>query len=193
MRNRAEFLAHVHNTNSPYHLAEVGKQRAYEGNRDGVAERLPEPAVQQSLAVARTRIDTYDRRLTALALDLVGTAKAHETQTFDRWRSIPGGGKRLARVLLDEIHDTRRFPRVPAFVSDCRRVQCAQESAGTRSGTSGKTSGKAYLQGACSDAVLSRRHTPPGQKSLPRFARNHGQGNALTLPAHPWARGGMTC
>ena len=46
-RKRAELLTHVQNTNSQYNLPEIGKKIAYKANRDGVAERFPEPAVQK--------------------------------------------------------------------------------------------------------------------------------------------------
>src|ERR671923_1569040 len=45
-RKRAELLAHIQNTNSQYNLPEIGKKLAYKGNRDGIAERFPDPAVQ---------------------------------------------------------------------------------------------------------------------------------------------------
>lgn len=50
LRTRAERLAHLHNTPSPYHRPDIGKQLAYQAHRDGVAERLPAPAVQQRMA-----------------------------------------------------------------------------------------------------------------------------------------------
>jgi transposase len=77
-----------------------------------------------------TLINAYDRLLTDLELDLVSTAKAHDAQTFSRLRSIPGVGKILALVLLYAIHDINRFPRVQEFVSCCRLVKGAKESAG---------------------------------------------------------------
>src|SRR4029434_9579757 len=46
-RKRAELLAHVHNTKSPYNLPEIGKKMAYKANRDGVAERFAEAAVHK--------------------------------------------------------------------------------------------------------------------------------------------------
>jgi hypothetical protein len=52
MRKRSALLAHVPNTNSQDTLPEIGKKIAYKTNRDGVAERFAEPAVQQSVAVA---------------------------------------------------------------------------------------------------------------------------------------------
>ena len=50
VRQRAELLAHVQQTNSQYNLPEIGKKLAYKANRAGVAERFPEPAVQKSIA-----------------------------------------------------------------------------------------------------------------------------------------------
>jgi hypothetical protein len=55
-------------------LAQIGKKLAYKANRDGVAERFPESAVQQSIDLDLTLIDAYDRLLTDLELDLVQTA-----------------------------------------------------------------------------------------------------------------------
>jgi transposase len=190
-RQRAELLAHIQNTNSQYNLPEIHKKLAYKANRAGVAERFPDPAVQKSIEVDLTLIDSYDRLLTNLELDLVQTAKAHDAQTFYRLRSIPGIGKILALVLLYEIHDIRRFPRVQDFVSYCRLVKCAKESAGKRDGTSGKKIGNAYLKWAFSEAaVLFLRNNPAGRKYLARIERKHGKGKALTILAHKLARAG---
>jgi transposase len=189
MRKRAELLTHVQQTNHQYNLPEIGKKIAYKANRDGVAERFPDPAVQKSIEVDLALITYYDRLLTNLELDLVQTAKAHDAQTFFRLRSIPGVGKILALVLLYEIHDIHRFPRVQDFVSYCRLVKCAKESAGKRYGTSGKKIGNAYLKWAFSEAaVLFLRNNPAGQKYLARLEKKHGKGKALTVLAHKLAR-----
>jgi transposase len=185
MRKRAELLAHIQNTNSQYNLPEISKKLAYKANRDGVAERFPEPAVQKSSEVDLALIDAYDRLLTAVELSLVNTAKAHDAQTFYRLRSIPGVGTILRLVILYEIHAIHRFPRVPEFVSSCRLVTCAKESAGTRDGTAGKKMGNAYLKWAFSEAaVLFLRNNPAAQKYLTRLAKKHGKGKALTVLAH---------
>jgi transposase len=58
VHKRAELLAHVHNPNSQYTLPALGKKSAYQANREGVAERCADPAVQNSSAVDRALI-TY--------------------------------------------------------------------------------------------------------------------------------------
>jgi len=102
---------------------------------------------------------------------------------------VPGIGKILRLVLLYEIHDIQRFPRVQDFVSYCRLVKCANESAGTRYGTSGTKIGNAYLNWAFSEAaVLFLRDNPTGQKYLARLEKKHGTGTALTVLAQKLAR-----
>ena len=88
-------------------------------------------------------------------------------------------------MLLYEIHDIERFPRVQDFVAYCRLVTCAKESAGKRSGTSGTKIGNAYLKWAFSEAaVLFLRANPAGQKYLTRLEKKPGKGKALTVLAH---------
>jgi transposase len=189
MRKRAELLTHVQQTNCQYNLPDIGKKIAYKTNRAGVAERFPDPAVQKSVEVDLALIDDYDRLLSDLELAIVKMAKQHDADTFYRLQSVPGIGKILALVLLYEIHDIDRFPRVQDFVSYCRLVKCAKESAGKRYGTSGTKIGHAYLTWAFSEAaVLFLRANPVGQQYLARLEKKHGKGKALTVLAHKLAR-----
>jgi hypothetical protein len=57
MRERAQLLAHVQNTNSQYNLPEIGQRIAYKSNRVGVAERFRDPVVQKSIEVDLALID----------------------------------------------------------------------------------------------------------------------------------------
>src|SRR5215813_14000079 len=189
MRKRAELLTHIQQTNSQYNLPDIGKKIAYKANRDGVAERFADPAVQKSIAVA-WGLMTYDEPLlTDLELSIAKRAKQHDANTFYRLRSIPGVGKILALVLLYEIHDLHRFPRVQDFLSYCRLVKCAQESAGKRYGLSGKKIGNPQLKGTFSEAaVLFWRQNKPGQDYFAKLERKHGPGKALTVLAQKLAR-----
>jgi transposase len=82
MRKRAELLAHVHNTNSPYNLPEIGKKIAYKANREGVAERFVDPAAQKSIAVDLALITSYDQLLGNVELAIVKAAKHHDAHTL---------------------------------------------------------------------------------------------------------------
>jgi transposase len=150
MRQRAELLAHIQNTNSQYNLPEIGKKLAYKANRAGVAERFPDPAVQKSVAVDLALIGHYDQLLRDVELSVLKTAKLHDANTLYLLRTVPGIGEILSLVLLYEIHHIQRFPRVQEFASYCRLVKCAKESAGKRYGTSGTKIGNAYLKWAFS-------------------------------------------
>src|SRR5438093_2624389 len=166
MRKRAELLTHVQNTNSQYNLPEIGKKIAYKANRAGVAERFADPAVQKSIEVDLALLGHYDELLRDIELSVLKAAKQHDAHALYLLRTVPGIGEILSLVLLYEIHDIQRFPRVQDFVSYGRLVKCAKESAGKRYGTSGTTIGHAYLKWAFSEsAELFVRTNPAGQKS----------------------------
>ena len=134
-------------------------------------------------------IGSYEPLLRAVEFTIVQAAKQHDAQTLYLLQTIPGIGKILSLVLLYEMHDIQRFPRGQDFVSYCRLVKCAKESAGKRYGFSGTKIGNASLQWAFSEAaVLFLREHPPGQKSLTRLEKKHGQGKALTVLAQKLAR-----
>lgn len=120
---------------------------------------------------------------------ILKAATQRNSHTLSLLRTVPGIGEILSLVLLYEIHDIQRFPRVQDFVSYCRLVKCAKASAGKRYGTSGTTIGHAYLTWAFSEAaVLFLRANPAGQQYLGRLEKTHGQGKALTVLAHKLAR-----
>jgi transposase len=134
-------------------------------------------------------ITYYDALLRDVELTIVKTAKHHDAQTLYLLQTVPGIGKILSLVLLYEIHDIARFPRVQDFASYCRLVKCAKESAGKRSGTSGSKIGNAHLKWAFSEAaVLFLRDNPAAQKLLARLEKKHSKGKALTILAHKLAR-----
>jgi transposase len=189
MRKRAEVLTHVQQTNSQYHLPAMGKKIAYQATRDGVAERVPDPAVQKSIAVDLALMDHDDQVLRDVERSILTTAKQHNANTLYLLRTVPGIGEILSLGLRDEIHDLQRFPRVQDVVSYGRLITGAKESAGKRDGPSGSKIGKASLTGAFSEAaVLVFRANPAGQKYLARVEKKHGTGKALTVLAHKLAR-----
>jgi len=188
-RQRGARLAHVHNTNGQYTLPAIGQKIASKANREGVAARFADPAVHKSLEVDLALITSYDALLRDVELSLVKTAKHHDAHTLYLLHTVPGIGTILRLVLLYDIQDIARFPRVQDFASYCRLIKCARESAGKRSGTSGAKIGNAHLKWAFSEAaVLFLRDNPAAQKLLSRLEQKHGKGKALTILAHKLAR-----
>ena len=129
---RAARLAHVHHTHSQYTLPAIGKTRADKATRDGVTERFAAPAVPKRIAVDLALLTSYDALLRDVALPIVQTARHHDAPTLDLLPTVPGSGTRLSLVLLYDIHDMARFPRVQDGLASGRLVTGARESAGTR-------------------------------------------------------------
>ena len=185
---RAEILAHVQNTNHQYNLPDIGKI-AYKSKRKGVAERFPDISVQKSIELDLALLDHYDQLLLRLEHELSLIAKVHDADSYFRVRSIPGIGRILGLVLIYEIHDINRFPSVQDFVSYCRLVKSAKESAGKKLGTSGKKIGNAHLKWAFSEAaVLFLRRNPEAIKYRKKLAKKHGKAKSMTILAHKLAR-----
>ena len=191
MRTRAALLAHLPKTNRQDNLPQLGKKIADKANRDGVAERCADPAVQKSIEGDLALIGHDDQWRRDRAWAVLQTATHHDATTRSLLRTVPGIGASLRLVLLYESHDSQRCPRGQDVVSYCRLVQCAKESAGKRSGTSGAKIGQASRKWALSEAagVLLRAH-PAGQPYLARLEHNQGQGQALTVLAPKLARAG---
>jgi transposase len=183
-RQRAQLLAHIHNTKSQYNLPEIGKRLANHANREDVAEHFPAPSVRKAIEVEVSLIDHYDQLLGEVELYLTRSAKAHEVQTFARLQSVPGIGQILALVLLSAIHDLTRFPRVQDFVSYCRLGKCAKESSGKKLGASGQKIGNVHWRWAFAEAaVLFLRQRQPGKEYFAKLEHKHGKAKALTVLA----------
>src|SRR5262245_52635724 len=82
VHKRAELLAHIHNTNSQYHLPEIGKKLAYKANRAGVEDQFPDPSVRKTMAVDVSLIDHYNKLFGEVKLYINRTSKTHYVQTF---------------------------------------------------------------------------------------------------------------
>ena len=197
VRQRAELLAHLQNTNSQYNLPAFGKKLAYAAkNRErDLAERFADPSVAQQ----RRGRPGPDRRTTTsrsreLELYLARTAKVDDAQALPPLQSMPGIGKILALILLYEIHDIRRFAESGQFLSYARLVNCAHESAGKKQGIGGNKIGNAHLKWAFSEAAsCSTRQSADGQGPGRRIAKKHGKGKALPIFAHKMGAPSTDC
>lgn len=127
MHRRAELLAHIQNTGAQYNLEPLGKKIAYKIHRVALTERFTDPWVQKSIACDLSLIDSYETLIREVELDLRHSAESHDPHSYQLLLTVPGVGRVLALVMLCEIHDISRFPRVQQFLSYCR---CGQMRAG---------------------------------------------------------------
>ncbi len=189
MRQRAELIAHVHNTISQYNLPPHTDNLRYAQHREALREFFPDESVQKSIDLDLNRIDFYDAQLSKIEWYLKKTAKAFDPKAIILLKSIHGVGDILSLVILYEIHTIERFERVQDFVSYCRLVKCKRESAGKSYGTSGAKIGNAYLRWAFGEAAtLFLRGNPKAQQWLQKKANQHNKAKALTILAHKLAR-----
>jgi transposase len=183
-RKRAELLVHVQNTNWQYNLPAFTKKISYKSNRAGVAERFADPSVQTMVALDLDVITQLDEHLQKIELYLEQTAKVDDPLTFHLLQTVVGVGRILALVLLYEIHDIHRFESVGRFISYCRLVKCAHESAGKKKGSGGGKIGNAHLKWAFSEMVcLLLRESPEAQRFVARKEKKHGKGKAMSILA----------
>jgi transposase len=182
VRQRAQLLAHLVNTNSQYNLPPLSQKLCYAANRREIdlAARFEDRSVQKSVTADLALVDAYDEQIRDLELYLTRTAKVDDPQAYQRLLSIPGVGKILALIFLYEIHDVRRFPEVGPFLSYARLVRCAHESAGKKVGSGGKKIGNAHLKWACGEAAcLLLRESAQAKQWLARREKKKGKARAL--------------
>ena len=173
---------------TPHHQYNLPTPKArlnYRCNREGIAEKLSDPSVFESVSSDIELAGFYDRLIKDLELFLTRKAKLHDAGNFFRLRSIPGVGKILSMTMLYEIHDIARFERVQNFASYARLVKCERASPGKRLGTGGAKIGNVHLKWAFSEAaVLFLRANPPAQRYVEKLRRKHGKAKAISILAH---------
>jgi transposase len=189
VRQRAERLTQIRQTNSQDHLPALGTSLTSQAQREGVAQRFADSAVQKHIDVDLAVIEFDDRGIRDLERQIMAAGQQHDPETLRRLRSVPGMGPLLSLVLRYEIHASHRCPRVHDFASYGRVVKCVRESGGKRYGTSGHNIGTVHLKWAFSEAaVLCLVDNPPGPKYYGRLEKKYGPGKALTVLAHQLAR-----
>ena len=179
---RARALSHIQNTNTQYNLPDFANRIQYAANREGLAEHFPDGSVRRMIELDLALIDQLDDDIRRIELYLSRNAKIDAPSDYYRLRSIPGVGKILSMVLLYEIHDIQRFPKVGNFLSYARLVRCAHESAGKRCGFGDRKIGNAHLKWAFSEAtVLMMKQSAEAKRFVARKERKHGKAKAIAI------------
>ena len=158
MRQRAQLIAHIQNTNSQYNLPIFDKKLTYKGNRTAeIAERFEHPSTQLSIGADLALIENYDVQIAKLELHLTKSAKVDDPTTYQLLRTVPGIGPILGLVILYEIDDVKRFAEVGNFLSYSRLVACTHESADKVKGVGGRKTGDDFARQSRSGIRPTRR------------------------------------
>ena len=176
VRQRAQLIAHVQNTNSQYNLPPFDKKLTYKGNRSAaIADRFEHPSTQLSIRADLALIENYDTRIAALESRLIKSAKVDDPTTFAFLRTIPGIGPIPGLVMLYEIDSITRFAEVGNFLSYARLATCTHESAGKVKGVGGRKIGNAHLKWAFSEAASRMlRSFAPAKTWVQRQSKTRG-------------------
>lgn len=183
VRQRAQLIAHIQNTNSQFNHPPFSKKLTYAGNRSSeLAERFDDPSTKLSVESDLKLIANYDEQLLTLERHLNKHAKVDDPVTFGLLKTIPGIGPILGLVLLYEVDDIARFPDVGNFLSYARLVRCEHSSAGKVKGSGGKKIGNAHLKWAFSEAAcLMIRSVPAVKAWMQRQEKKGGKRKALSV------------
>lgn len=183
VRQRAQLIAHVQNTNSQYNLPPFDKKLTYKGNRSAaLADRFEHPSTQLAVRADLALVENYDAQIAALETHLVKSAKVDDPATFAFLRTVPGIGPILGLVMLYEIDSVTRFPGVGNFLSYARLVTGTHESAGKVKGVGGRKMGNAHLKWAFAEAAsLMLRSFAPAKAWVQRQAKRRGAKKAHAI------------
>jgi len=183
VRQRAQLITHIVNTNTQFNLPPLSKKLTYAANRSAsLADRFADPSTKLAVTADLGLIDAYDEQIAELERHLVRHAKVDDPVTFGLLRTVPGIGPILGLTLLYEIDAIGRFPEPGHFLSYSRLVRCVHESAGKKKGSGGKKVGNAHLKWAFSEAAcLMIRSCLPVKSWVQRQEKKKGKKKALAI------------
>lgn len=184
MHHQSELLAHIQNTNTQYNLPGFAKRIDRQSNRDELSEHFPDLMGGKSIEADTKLLDVYHAILLKLEQQVLEQARVHDPVALGLLRTIPGIGKILALVLIYEIDDINRFPRTGNFISYCRLVKPAHESAGKKLGPKNSKIGNVHLKWAFGEAAcLFLRRNKRAQNYHERLVSRYGKSKAMSIIA----------
>ncbi|HAH62277.1 MAG TPA: hypothetical protein DCL73_09300 [Treponema sp.] len=147
-------------------------------------EHFSEEFARKSIKADMFLADTFHTLIYALEKKIKAQASVHDPHSLELLQTIPGIGDTLSLVIFYEIQDINRFPGVGNFISYCRPVKCAHESAGKKTGGGHDKIGNVHLKWAFSEAaVFFLLKNERAQKIHQKLVSKYGKGKALSLIA----------
>ena len=189
MHQQSELLAHIQNTNIQYNLPAIEKRIASPSNRTSLAEHFEEPMVRTSMEADIAMLDRLHEVLLKIERTVLAQAREADPVALQLLQSVPGVGKIISLVILYEIEDVDRFPKVGNFISYARLVKCSRESAGKKSGARNSKIGNAHLKWAFSEAaVLFLKDHQAAKDWHDKLVGQYGKAKALSIMAQKLGR-----
>jgi len=189
MHIRSELLAHIQNTNTQYNLPGFAKRISAAANRVQLPQHFPDPMVRAAIEADIEVLDNLHQVILKLERQVLEQARSHDPLALQLIRTIPGIGKVLSLLILYEIQDINRFPKVGNFISYARLVKCPHESAGKKSGSKNNKIGNVHLKWAFSEAaVLFLRDCEPAAAYHHKLVSRYGKAKALSIIAQKLGR-----
>jgi transposase len=182
VRQKAQLIAHIVNTNTQYNLPPFERKLARQPDYSDLADRFAHPSTKLSVGADAELINHYQTTIRQLETHLVQHAKVDDAKTYHLLQSLPGIGKVLGLIMLYEIQDIKRFPEDGNFLSYSRLVRCEHESDGKKKGSGGRKIGNAHLKWAFSEAAaLMLRSCSPVKTWLQRQEKKRGKRKAMAI------------
>jgi transposase len=182
VRQRAQLIAHVVNTNTQFNRPPRSKKLTYAANRTPeVLDRFTDPSTRLMVSADPAVVDGYDTRIAELERHLVKHAKVDDAVTFGPLRTTPGIGPILGLTLVYEIDDIKRFSEAGHFLSYARPVRCEHSSAGKVKGAGPRKMGNAHLKWAFSEAACRMIRAVPAVKGWLQRQEKKGKRKALAI------------
>ena len=120
-------------------------------SEEDVTGRIENSLAAQSIACLLEPIHALTRQ--AVALEKLAGARARERAEYQQLQTVWGIGRTLSLVIMYEVGDVSRFPRVGDFASYCRLVKSGRFSNGKRKGAGNPKNGNPYLSWAFHEAA----------------------------------------
>lgn len=184
-KKRSELITHVENTAIQNGLSCPLGSVVWPGGRRNLPTRFRDPAVRRMVEVDLATIDHYTNQLDTLGFELDTMARQHDPIGLDLIKSIPGINSILGLVMLYEVGDIRRFPKVQDFISYCRLVKSGRKVRGNDSSRHGNV----HLNRAFVDAIaLLVKGSNPILAVEQQLADKYGKGKAMGILTHRLGR-----
>jgi transposase len=181
-RRHSELSAHIQNTTYQCNLPHFGKRLDRVNNRQGLPEYFDDPLIRKSIATDSFLMEAIHTKILDIESTILATVVHHDQVALHLLQSVPGIGKILALVILYEVEDINRFPKIGNFISYARLIKCAHESAGKRMTGKNSKIGNVHLKWAFSEAAcLFLRANERGKNWHQKLVSKYGKAKSLSI------------